>query len=86
MQAWLMRLTLGLLVWGQTALAVDTGRKVFAHYMVCIPTYGGSSKVEDYQREIRAAPSRAWACAAVPTPVGWRQAEAGDACDTAARA
>ena len=55
MQAWLMRLTLGLLVWGQTALAVDTGRKVFAHYMVCIPTYGGSSKVEDYQREIRAA-------------------------------
>jgi hypothetical protein len=50
-----MRLTLGLLVWGQTALAGDTGRKVFAHFMVCIPTYGGASKVEDYQREIRAA-------------------------------
>lgn len=28
---------------------------VFAHYMVCIPTYGPSSKVEDYQREIRTA-------------------------------
>jgi hypothetical protein len=50
-----MRLMLGMLVLGQTARAEDSPRKVFAHYMVCIPTYGGASKVEDYQREIRAA-------------------------------
>ena len=30
-------------------------RKVFAHYMVCIPTFGGASTVEDYKREICAA-------------------------------
>jgi len=41
--------------WGQAALAADSEKKVFAHYMVCIPTYGGDSKIEDYQREIRAA-------------------------------
>lgn len=46
---------LGIIVCGQAALADDDVRKVFAHYMVCIPTYGGSSKIEDYQREIRAA-------------------------------
>jgi len=33
-------------------------RMVFAHYMIAIPTYGGSSKVEDYMREIQAAQSR----------------------------
>ena len=45
-------------------IIADTGssdqndtRYVFAHYMVCIPTYGGNSKVEDYKREIRTAQS-----------------------------
>jgi hypothetical protein len=33
-------------------------RMVFAHYMVCIPTYGGSSTIEDYKREIRDAQQR----------------------------
>ena len=37
------------------ALAADSDKKVFAHYMVCMPTYGGDSTVADYQREIRAA-------------------------------
>jgi hypothetical protein len=46
---------LGMLVCIQPTRAADVGRKVFAHYMVCIPTYGGDSKVADYQREIRAA-------------------------------
>ena len=55
MRLLVMRLMLGLLVLAQVALAGDSDRKVFAHYMVCIPTYGGSSKIEDYQREIRAA-------------------------------
>jgi hypothetical protein len=45
----------GLLAMGQAALASQAEKKVFAHYMVCIPTYGGDSKVADYQREIRAA-------------------------------
>ena len=27
-------------------------RKVFAHYMVCIPTAGGGATIEDYKREI----------------------------------
>lgn len=49
---WLM---LGILAWGPAAMAGDDARKVFAHYMVCIPTYGGDSKIADYQREIRAA-------------------------------
>lgn len=48
---------LGVLAVGQMAIAEDAAKKVFAHYMVCIPTYGGASKVEDYQREIRAAQS-----------------------------
>ncbi len=48
---------LGVLAVGQMALAEGAAKKVFAHYMVCIPTYGGASKVEDYQREIRAAQS-----------------------------
>ena len=46
---------MAILAWGQTALAGDSDRRVFAHYMVCIPTYGGNSKVEDYQCEIRDA-------------------------------
>jgi hypothetical protein len=46
---------LGMMALGVLARAEDSGRKVFAHYMVCIPTYGGSSTVADYQREIRAA-------------------------------
>lgn len=33
-------------------------RLVFAHYMVCIPTHGGGSKVADYQREIQEAQAR----------------------------
>ncbi len=44
-----------MLLWGQTAFAGVSDRRVFAHYMVCIPTYGGNAKVEDYQREIRDA-------------------------------
>jgi len=48
-------LTLWLLAAGSAAGATDVERRVFAHYMVCIPTYGGASKVEDYQREIRDA-------------------------------
>ena len=46
---------LGVLALGQAAMAADSEKRVFAHYMVCIPTYGGDSKIEDYQREIRAA-------------------------------
>ncbi len=46
-----------LFVPGYVTLADIAERKVFAHYMVCIPTYGGSSAVTDYQREIRAAQS-----------------------------
>ncbi len=45
----------GIVALGLGARAGDEGRKVFAHYMVCIPTYGGDSKIADYQREIRAA-------------------------------
>ncbi len=48
-------LTLAMLALAQMGFAEDSGKKVFAHYMVCIPTYGGDSKIEDYQREIRAA-------------------------------
>jgi hypothetical protein len=48
-------LTLALLASGQQAVARTSERQVFAHYMVCIPTYGGASKIEDYQREIRDA-------------------------------
>jgi hypothetical protein len=32
--------------------AARPARMVFAHYMVGIPTYGGGSRLEDYQREI----------------------------------
>ena len=46
---------LALLGMNERALAGEPPRAVFAHYMVCIPTYGGSSKIDDYQREIRAA-------------------------------
>ncbi|HEY3324599.1 MAG TPA: endo-1,3-alpha-glucanase family glycosylhydrolase [Planctomycetota bacterium] len=42
---------------GETTAAQDT-KMVFAHYMVCIPTYGGASKLEDYQREIKDAQQR----------------------------
>jgi hypothetical protein len=45
----------GLLALSLAARAGDEGRKVFAHYMVCIPTYGGDSAAADYQREMRAA-------------------------------
>lgn len=45
----------GVLALGQGVRADNSERKVFAHYMVCIPTYGGDSTVADYQREIRAA-------------------------------
>ena len=41
-----------------TCAAEPPPRLVFAHYMVCIPTYGGGSKVADYQREIREAQTR----------------------------
>lgn len=30
-------------------------KAVFAHYMVCIPTYGGNSSIADYQKEIQDA-------------------------------
>lgn len=33
-------------------------RKVFAHYMVCIPTAGGGATIEDYKREILEAQKR----------------------------
>lgn len=33
-------------------------KKVFAHYMVCCPTAGGTSSVEDFKQEIREAQSR----------------------------
>ena len=46
---------LAVLAWVPVAVADAAARQVFAPYMVCIPTYGGSSTVEDYQREIRAA-------------------------------
>lgn len=36
-------------------LSAAEPKKVFAHYMVCIPTYGGGSSIADYQKEIRAA-------------------------------
>ena len=39
----------------QAGWAGDDARKVFAHYMVCIPTYGGDSTIADYQHEIRTA-------------------------------
>ena len=55
MRSLLGLLVLGMTVLAQTAGAGDSAKKVFAHYMVCIPTYGGNSKIEDYQREIRAA-------------------------------
>ena len=45
----------GMVALAQAAVAGDAGGKVFAHYMVCIPTHGGNSTMEDYQREIRAA-------------------------------
>jgi len=38
--------------------AAGPPRMVFAHYMVCIPTYGGQSSLEDYQREIKDAQQR----------------------------
>lgn len=37
------------------SLSAAEPKKVFAHYMVCIPTYGGGSSVADYQKEIQAA-------------------------------
>jgi len=49
------RVTLVLLALGQSIFAADAERFVFAHYMVCIPTYGGGSGIGEYQREIRAA-------------------------------
>ena len=55
MRLWTVGVMLGMMALGVLARAEDSGRKVFAHYMVCIPTYGGSSTVADYQREIRAA-------------------------------
>jgi hypothetical protein len=48
---------LGALALGQASMAAESDKKVFAHYMVCIPTYGGDSKIADYQREIRDAQS-----------------------------
>jgi glucan endo-1,3-alpha-glucosidase len=33
-------------------------KKVFAHYMVCCPTAGGSATVDDYKREIKEAQKR----------------------------
>ena len=36
----------------------DEPRRVFAHYMVCIPTAGGGATVADYQAEIREAQRR----------------------------
>ena len=59
-----------LAVWLLTALAVRPAaaladgpgplpdKKVFAHYMVCCPTAGGSATVDDYKREIEAAQKR----------------------------
>lgn len=38
--------------------AAKPAHTVFAHYMVCIPTYGGAQKLEDYQREIKDAQQR----------------------------
>ena len=36
----------------------DTGKYVFAHYMVCCPAAGGGAKLEDFQRDIREAQTR----------------------------
>ncbi len=52
------RATLATLV-GCTAMTLAAEPKlVFAHYMVCIPTHGGSSTLSDYQREMREAQAR----------------------------
>lgn len=37
---------------------VATSRRVFAHYMVCVPRAGGGATVEDYKAEIGAAQRR----------------------------
>jgi hypothetical protein len=55
MRSWIIGVLLGIVALGPLARADGADRKVFAHYMVCIPTYGGDSTVADYQREIRAA-------------------------------
>ncbi|HNX35434.1 MAG TPA: endo-1,3-alpha-glucanase family glycosylhydrolase [Kiritimatiellia bacterium] len=52
-RTWLSAMVL--LAGWHTVLAGGTPRCVFAHYMVCIPTYGGNATVADYQREIRDA-------------------------------
>jgi hypothetical protein len=41
-----------------SSAAESSPKLVFAHYMVCIPTHGGGSKVADYQKEIREAQAR----------------------------
>ena len=55
MRSLLTCLVLGMLACVQSSEAANSEKKVFAHYMVCIPTYGGDSKVVDFQREIRSA-------------------------------
>lgn len=55
MQCFLRWFVPSLAALAQVCAAEDAGRKVFAHYMVCTPTHGGNSKLEDYQREICAA-------------------------------
>jgi len=55
MRSLMQWLALGMCAVTMTAFAEKDAHKVFAHYMVCVPTYGGDSTVGDYQREIRAA-------------------------------
>ncbi|MCY3021322.1 MAG: endo-1,3-alpha-glucanase family glycosylhydrolase [Planctomycetota bacterium] len=43
---------------GEKEAAAVPAKMVFAHYMVCIPTYGGGSKLDDYKREIQDAQQR----------------------------
>ena len=50
MRSRMVGVLLGILALGQIARAEESERKVFAHYMVCIPTYGGNATVADYQR------------------------------------
>lgn len=38
--------------------AAKPAKLVFAHYMVCIPTYGGNQTLDDYKQEIRDAQQR----------------------------
>lgn len=51
----LKSILVALVLLGPPSLAEDSTKKVFAHYMVCNPSFGGDSKIEDYQKEIRAA-------------------------------